>query len=147
MGWVALARAPTPRSPPQPLLGSQIDLAQDLNDWDALTANEQHFLKHTLAFFAASDGTRPIRTLALALALALTTTLRIGVVNENLIEKFSSEVQYTEAKFFYGFQVIIVCERLVGLSQLVCLYLNPNPNPNQIMIENVHSVRSRPRFC
>jgi len=65
---------------------AQIDLAQDLNDWDALTANEQHFLKHTLAFFAASDG----------------------VVNENLIEMFSSEVQYTEAKFFYGFQVRIV---------------------------------------
>ena len=125
MVWVALARAPTPRSPPQPLLGSQIDLAQDLNDWDALTANEQHFLKHTLAFFAASDG----------------------VVNENLIEKFSSEVQYTEAKFFYGFQVTIVWERLVGLSQPVCLYPNPRTNPNQIMIENVHSVRSRPRFC
>lgn len=80
-------------------------------------------MKHTLAFFAASDG----------------------VVNENLIEMFSSEVQYTEAKFFYGFQVIIVWERLVGLSQPVCLY--PNPNPDQIMIENVHSVRSRPRFC
>ena len=104
MSWHGLP--PPTRSPPQPLLGSQIDLAQDLNDWDALTANEQHFLKHTLAFFAASDG----------------------VVNENLIEKFSSEVQYTEAKFFYGFQVFIVWERLVGLSQPVCL--NPNPNPN-----------------
>lgn len=120
--WVSWHGLPPPLTA-LPLLGSQIDLASDLNDWDALTANEQHFLKHTLAFFAASDG----------------------VVNENLIEMFSSEVQYTEAKFFYGFQVIIVWERLVGLSQPVCLY--PNPNPDQIMIENVHSVRSRPRFC
>ena len=53
-----------------------------------------------LAFFAASDG----------------------IVSENLVERFCSEVQYPEARFFYGFQVMIVWERLVGLSQPVCLY-------------------------
>jgi len=64
----------------------EIDLSQDLSDWEnRLTDNEKHFIKHVLAFFAASDG----------------------IVNANLAENFLSEVQYTEAKFFYGFQVAI----------------------------------------
>ena len=63
----------------------EIDLSQDLVDWERLTDDERHFVKHVLAFFAASDG----------------------IVNENLAENFLSEVQYTEAKFFYGFQVAI----------------------------------------
>jgi ribonucleoside-diphosphate reductase beta chain len=61
----------------------EIDLGQDLKDWKGLTDNERHFISHVLAFFAASDG----------------------IVNENLAEHFLSEVQYTEAKFFYGFQI------------------------------------------
>lgn len=68
----------------------EIDLAGDMNDWESLTDNERHFLTHVLAFFAASDG----------------------VVNENLVEKFSSEVQYTEAKFFYGSALL----QLLGLA-------------------------------
>ena len=63
----------------------EIDLGQDLKDWDTLTGDERHFIKHVLAFFAACDG----------------------IVNENLAENFVSEVQYTEAKFFYGFQIAI----------------------------------------
>ena len=63
----------------------EIDLGQDLKDWATLTKDERHFIKHVLAFFAASDG----------------------IVNENLAENFVSEVQYTEAKFFYGFQIAI----------------------------------------
>ena len=64
----------------------EIDLSPDLIDWEnKLNDNEKHFIKHVLAFFAASDG----------------------IVNENLAENFLSEVQYTEAKFFYGFQVAI----------------------------------------
>ncbi len=61
----------------------EIDLSQDLKDWENLTDDERHFVSHVLAFFAASDG----------------------IVNENLAENFVSEVQYTEAKFFYGFQI------------------------------------------
>ena len=61
----------------------EIDLSQDLKDWENLNDNERHFITHVLAFFAASDG----------------------IVNENLAEHFVSEVQYTEAKFFYGFQI------------------------------------------
>lgn len=64
----------------------EIDLQQDLVDWNQkLNPDEQHFIKHVLAFFAASDG----------------------IVNENLAEHFVSEVQYTEAKFFYGFQIMM----------------------------------------
>ena len=63
----------------------EIDLGPDKLDWPNLTKDEQHFIKHVLAFFAASDG----------------------IVNENLAENFLSEVQYTEAKFFYGFQVMM----------------------------------------
>src|SRR5687767_2259597 len=64
----------------------EIDLQQDLHDWThKLNDDERHFIKHVLAFFAASDG----------------------IVNENLAEHFLSEVQYTEAKFFYGFQIMM----------------------------------------
>ena len=64
----------------------EIDLGVDITDWEnKLTNDERHFVKHVLAFFAASDG----------------------IVNENLAEHFLSEVQYTEAKFFYGFQITI----------------------------------------
>ena len=64
----------------------EIDLHEDVKDWnEKLTTDERYFLKHILAFFAASDG----------------------IVNENLAENFISEVQYPEAKFFYGFQIMM----------------------------------------
>lgn len=64
----------------------EIDLHQDLTDWNnKLNDDERYFIKHVLAFFAASDG----------------------IVNENLAENFVNEVQYTEAKFFYGFQIMM----------------------------------------
>jgi ribonucleoside-diphosphate reductase beta chain len=64
----------------------EIDLSADIKDWEEkLNDDEKHFIKHVLAFFAASDG----------------------IVNENLAENFVSEVQYPEAKFFYGFQIMM----------------------------------------
>jgi len=64
----------------------EIDLHQDLSDWaNKLNDDERYFVKHILAFFAASDG----------------------IVNENLAENFVNEVQYSEAKFFYGFQIMM----------------------------------------
>jgi ribonucleoside-diphosphate reductase beta chain len=64
----------------------EIDLASDLVDWnEKLNADEKHFIKHVLAFFAASDG----------------------IVNENLAINFLNEVQYPEARCFYGFQVMM----------------------------------------
>ncbi len=64
----------------------EIDLIQDLQDWNnKLNKDEKHFIKHVLAFFAASDG----------------------IVNENLAVNFLNEVQFPEARCFYGFQVMI----------------------------------------
>ena len=63
----------------------EVDLSKDMQHWDKLNENEKHFIKHVLAFFAASDG----------------------IVNENLVSRFSNEVQISEARCFYGFQIMI----------------------------------------
>lgn len=63
----------------------EVDLSKDLPDWEKLKPEERHFISHILAFFAASDG----------------------IVNENLVERFAQEVQVSEARFFYGFQIAI----------------------------------------
>jgi ribonucleoside-diphosphate reductase beta chain len=63
----------------------EIDLANDMKDWERLSDGERHFVSHVLAFFAASDG----------------------IVNENLAINFINEVQVSEAKSFYGFQVMM----------------------------------------
>jgi ribonucleoside-diphosphate reductase subunit M2 len=63
----------------------EVDLADDVRHWKGMTENERHFITHILAFFAASDG----------------------IVNENLAMNFSNEVQISEARCFYGFQIAI----------------------------------------
>ncbi|XP_002730368.1 ribonucleoside-diphosphate reductase subunit M2-like [Saccoglossus kowalevskii] len=63
----------------------EVDLSKDLAHWASLKDDERHFISHVLAFFAASDG----------------------IVNENLVERFSQEIQVTEARCFYGFQIAI----------------------------------------
>jgi ribonucleotide reductase beta subunit family protein with ferritin-like domain len=63
----------------------EIDLASDQKDWEKLTNDEKHFIKYVLAFFASSDG----------------------IVGENLSSRFTCEVQLPEARFFYGFQIMI----------------------------------------
>lgn len=64
----------------------EVDLSQDVIDWEKkLTDNERHFIKHVLAFFAASDG----------------------IVNENLVVNFMQDVTIPEVRCFYGFQVAI----------------------------------------
>jgi ribonucleoside-diphosphate reductase beta chain len=79
----------------------EIDLSQDLADWEKLSDDERYFVKHVLAFFAASDG----------------------IVNENLAENFLSEVQYTEAKFFYGFQIMMENVHSETYSLLIDTYI------------------------
>ena len=87
----------------------EIDLGADLVDWEnKLNDNEKHFIKHVLAFFAASDG----------------------IVNENLAENFLSEVQYTEAKFFYGFQVAIENIHSETYSLLIDTYIKNTDEKN-----------------
>tara|TARA_B110000046_G_scaffold139069_1_gene145420 strand:- start:736 stop:1716 length:981 start_codon:yes stop_codon:yes gene_type:complete len=62
---------------------AEVDLKQDKADYDKLTSGEQGFIMKVLAFFANADG----------------------IVNENLAERFSSEVTMPEARQFYGFQI------------------------------------------
>jgi len=63
----------------------EVDLSSDRDDWKKLSEGEQHFIKHVLAFFAASDG----------------------IVLENLVGRFMNEIQVPEARCFYGFQIAV----------------------------------------
>jgi len=64
---------------------NEVNLAQDLKDWNNLNEDERNFIKMVLAFFAASDG----------------------VVTENLAARFMNDVQISEVRAFYGFQIAI----------------------------------------
>src|SRR5210317_2537510 len=89
----------------------EIDLHQDIIDWDAkLSDDERYFIKHILAFFAASDG----------------------IVNENLAENFVSEVQYSEAKFFYGFQIMMENIHSEVYSLLIDTYVKNEVEKNEL---------------
>jgi len=102
----------------------EIDLHQDLSDWDnKLNDDERHFIKHVLAFFAASDG----------------------IVNENLAENMVNEVQYTEAKFFYGFQIMMENIHSETYSLLIDTYIKDNTEKDYLFnaIENMPCVRKK----
>ncbi|MDG1823175.1 MAG: ribonucleotide-diphosphate reductase subunit beta [Flavobacteriaceae bacterium] len=89
----------------------EIDLHQDLTDWNTkLTDDERYFVKHILAFFAASDG----------------------IVNENLAENFVNEVQYSEAKFFYGFQIMMENIHSETYSLLIDTYVKDEVEKNDL---------------
>ena len=83
----------------------EVDLSGDIRDWENLSENEQYFVKNVLSFFAASDG----------------------IVNENLAENFYREVQYPEAKFFYGMQLAMENIHSLMYSLLIDTYVS-NPN-------------------
>mgnify|MGYP006221060249 CR=1 FL=1 len=102
----------------------EIDLQQDLTDWEnKLNDDEKHFIKHVLAFFAASDG----------------------IVNENLAENFLAEVQYTEAKFFYGFQISIENIHSETYSLLIDTYIKDSAEKASLFnaIETLDCVKKK----
>jgi ribonucleoside-diphosphate reductase beta chain len=105
----------------------EIDLAQDLTDWEKLNEGEQHFVKHVLAFFAASDG----------------------IVNENLAENFVAEVQYTEAKFFYGFQIMMENIHSETYSLLIDTYIKDKEEQNHLFnaIDTVPAVQKKAEWA
>jgi ribonucleoside-diphosphate reductase beta chain len=89
----------------------EIDLHQDVTDWNTkLNDDEKYFIKHILAFFAASDG----------------------IVNENLAENFVNEVQYAEAKFFYGFQIMMENIHSETYSLLIDTYVKDENEKNKL---------------
>ena len=102
----------------------EIDLSADQNDWNQkLNDDERHFIKHVLAFFAASDG----------------------IVNENLAMNFVNEVQYTEAKFFYGFQIMMENIHSETYSLLIDTYIKDNKEKDYLLkaIEHVDCVKKK----
>lgn len=106
----------------------EIDLGPDLYDWEhKLNDDERHFIKHVLAFFAASDG----------------------IVNENLAENFLAEVQYTEAKFFYGFQVAIENIHSETYSLLIDTYIKNTEEKSYLFkaIETLDCVTKKAKWA
>lgn len=102
----------------------EIDLHQDMNDWEnKLTKDERHFIKHVLAFFAASDG----------------------IVNENLAINFLNEVQYPEARCFYGFQIAIENIHAETYSLLIDTYIKDSKEKDFLFnaIENLPCVAKK----
>nr|XP_022899902.1 ribonucleoside-diphosphate reductase subunit M2 isoform X1 [Onthophagus taurus]XP_022899903.1 ribonucleoside-diphosphate reductase subunit M2 isoform X2 [Onthophagus taurus] len=95
----------------------EVDLSKDLNHWQTLTDNERHFISHVLAFFAASDG----------------------IVNENLVERFSQEVQVTEARCFYGFQIAIENIHSEMYSMLIETYIS-DPKQKEFLFNAIETL-------
>ncbi|MDK2772112.1 ribonucleotide-diphosphate reductase subunit beta [Flavobacterium haoranii] len=106
----------------------EIDLHQDITDWNTkLNDDEKFFIKHILAFFAASDG----------------------IVNENLAENFVSEVQYTEAKFFYGFQLMMENIHSETYSLLIDTYVKDEKEKNILFkaLENFPAIAKKAEWA
>lgn len=105
----------------------EIDLSQDLKDWENLNDGERHFISHVLAFFAASDG----------------------IVNENLAVNFLAEVQYTEAKFFYGFQIAIENIHSETYSLLIDTYVKDSQEKNKLFnaIDTMDCVKKKAEWA
>lgn len=96
----------------------EINLSDDVKDWEEkLNDNERYFLSHVLAFFAASDG----------------------IVNENLVERFSQEVQVTEARCFYGLQIAIENVHSETYSMLIETYIS-NPDQKEYLFNAIETM-------
>mmetsp|Transcript_4505 Transcript_4505/g.8530 ORF Transcript_4505/g.8530 Transcript_4505/m.8530 type:complete len:381 (+) Transcript_4505:207-1349(+) len=102
----------------------ELDLAADLKDWqNKLSDNDRHFIKHVLAFFAASDG----------------------IVNENLAMNFANEVQISEARCFYGFQIAIENIHSEVYSLLIDTYITNREEKDGLFraLETIPCVRKK----
>lgn len=89
----------------------EIDLAKDMKDWEKLDANTQHFIKHVLGFFAASDG----------------------ILMENLALNFQHEVQWPEAKYFYANQNFMEAIHSETYSLLINTYIDDKVEKNKLL--------------
>ncbi|KAL8770918.1 MAG: hypothetical protein Q9209_003569 [Squamulea sp. 1 TL-2023] len=102
----------------------EIDLSKDLHDWNnRINDDEKYFISHILAFFAASDG----------------------IVNENLVERFSGEVQIPEARCFYGFQIMMENIHSETYSLLIDTYIKEQKQRAYLFnaIETIPAIRKK----
>ena len=105
----------------------EIDLSSDLKDWANLNEGERHFISHILAFFAASDG----------------------IVNENLAINFMNEVQLPEARFFYGFQIMMENIHSETYALLIDTYIKDPKEKDHLFhaIETVPAVQKKAEWA
>lgn len=89
----------------------EIDLSKDMKDWEKLTDNERHFIKNILGFFAGSDG----------------------IVMENLATRFTREVQWPEAKFFYACQNLLEAVHSETYSLLIDTYISDKKEKDELL--------------
>lgn len=101
----------------------ELDLVHDLKDWERLTDKERFFVSHVLAFFAASDG----------------------IVNENLAQNFASEVQISEARCFYGFQIAMENVHSEVYSLLIDTFIKDHAEKDHLLnaIETIPCVKKK----
>jgi ribonucleotide reductase beta subunit family protein with ferritin-like domain len=105
----------------------EIDMSKDKDHWDSLKPEEQHFLKHVLAFFASSDG----------------------IVNENLAKNFMHEVQAPEARQFYAYQAFNETIHSETYAMLIDSYVKDFGERNQVFdaIHTMPSVRKKAQWA
>ena len=101
----------------------EIDLSKDLDDWAKLNDDEKHFISMILAFFAASDG----------------------IVLENLAQRFMSDVQVSEARAFYGFQIAMENIHSESYSLLIETYIKDKEQKHKLFnaIENYPCIKKK----
>ena len=95
---------------------NEVNLAQDLKDWNGLNEDERNFIKMVLAFFAASDG----------------------VVTENLASRFMNDVQNSEIRAFYGFQIAIENIHSTMYSLLIDTYIKDDDEKTKLFEATVN---------
>jgi ribonucleoside-diphosphate reductase subunit M2 len=105
----------------------EINLAQDLGDWEKLSADEKHFISMVLAFFAASDG----------------------IVLENLASRFMHDVQVSEARAFYGFQIAMENVHSESYSLLIDTYIRNGEEKEKLFraIENYPCIAKKANWA
>jgi ribonucleotide reductase beta subunit family protein with ferritin-like domain len=105
----------------------EVDLSKDYKDWEKLTDNEKHFIKMVLAFFAASDG----------------------IVLENLGMRFMSEVQISEARAFYGFQIMMENIHSEMYSLLIDSYIKNKEEKTKLFkaVENFECINKKANWA
>lgn len=105
----------------------EIDLSKDMQFWEDLSDNERHFIKNVLAFFAASDG----------------------IVNENIVSRFSNEVKSAEARAFYAFQAAIETVHSETYSLLIDTYIKDTEEKDRLLnaIDNIPCVERKANWA
>lgn len=105
----------------------EVNLSQDLMDWDKMGPDEKHFIKMILAFFAASDG----------------------IVMENLAMRFMNDVQLSEARAFYGFQIAMESIHSEMYSILIDTYVKDSEERDKLFnaIENFDCIHKKANWA